>query len=339
MRVASRSASSASFQKACSALHGFWRRIAARKRSFRFDSREGPRGGLHRAGNLLHRPSFQLGRASAAEQQPVVVCRPAYNGHAHPLGEAGSERQRRDRGILRRPAGGYDHTRHAAEDRQAKFRGKMVQSAGSRRSNGRGSIQWNVPVCRHGSAGALPCKGKAPIRIPCALLPRKWKATFLQPIRSSRSWRCCTRQGCYPSARSRMRSWTSRVTMYSSCRMQCFQEIPHAMSTSWRNYRERAWRCLYIVSTLAAQIRSLVVIRRGLDAGRPFPEVMSQVRARQDQQKALESAARRISAVQLTEALLQLAKIDRISKGIGHGDAWDELVQLGLRFAIPGRRQ
>lgn len=95
----------------------------------------------------------------------------------------------------------------------------------------------------------------------------------------------------------------------------------------------------YIVSTLAAQIRSLVVIRRGLDAGRPFPEVMSQVRARQDQQKALESAARRISAVQLTEALLQLAKIDRISKGIGHGDAWDELVQLGLRFAIPGRRQ
>jgi DNA polymerase III subunit delta len=95
----------------------------------------------------------------------------------------------------------------------------------------------------------------------------------------------------------------------------------------------------YIVSTLAAQIRSLVVIRRGLDAGRRLPEVMSQVRARQDQQKALESAARRISAVQLTGALLQLSKIDRISKGVGHGDAWDELLQLALRFAVPATRR
>jgi DNA polymerase-3 subunit delta len=95
----------------------------------------------------------------------------------------------------------------------------------------------------------------------------------------------------------------------------------------------------YIVYTLGAQIRSLVAIRKGLDAGSPLLEVMKQVRARQDQQKALESAARRTTMEQLTGALLHLSKIDRISKGVEQGDAWDDLLQLGLRFAILGRRQ
>jgi DNA polymerase-3 subunit delta len=89
-----------------------------------------------------------------------------------------------------------------------------------------------------------------------------------------------------------------------------------------------------IVNTLAAQIRSLTTIRKGLDSGKPVAQMMSQVRAWGDQQKALESAARRLSLKQLVSALTHAAKIDRISKGIGKGDAWDELLQLGLRFAI-----
>ncbi|SEP03128.1 DNA polymerase III subunit delta [Nitrosovibrio sp. Nv6] len=89
-----------------------------------------------------------------------------------------------------------------------------------------------------------------------------------------------------------------------------------------------------IVNTLAGQIRSLATIRRGLDSGRPVAQLMSQVRAWGDQQKAMESAARRLSLEQLVSALSRAAKIDRISKGIGKGDAWDELLQLGLRFAI-----
>lgn len=95
----------------------------------------------------------------------------------------------------------------------------------------------------------------------------------------------------------------------------------------------------YIVFTLAAQIRSLITIRHGIEAGRPLPEMMRQIRARQDQQKVLESAARRTSTRQLTDTLLHLSKIDRISKGVGMGDAWDELLQLGLRFAMAGRPQ
>jgi DNA polymerase-3 subunit delta len=95
----------------------------------------------------------------------------------------------------------------------------------------------------------------------------------------------------------------------------------------------------YIVFTLTGQIRSLLTIRKGVEAGRPLAEAMSHVRARFDQQKALESAACRMETGQLTAALLHLAKIDRISKGVGQGDAWDELLQLGLQFAIAGVRQ
>jgi DNA polymerase-3 subunit delta len=41
----------------------------------------------------------------------------------------------------------------------------------------------------------------------------------------------------------------------------------------------------------------------------------------------------------LTSALSHAAKIDRVSKGVASGDPWDELLQLGLRFAKIGHPQ
>ena len=92
-----------------------------------------------------------------------------------------------------------------------------------------------------------------------------------------------------------------------------------------------------IVNTLAGQIRSLITIRKGLDSGRPLTQMMSQIRAWGDQQKAMESAAKRLDLKPLISALMHAAKIDRISKGVAQGDAWDELLQLGLRFAVTRR--
>jgi DNA polymerase III subunit delta len=89
-----------------------------------------------------------------------------------------------------------------------------------------------------------------------------------------------------------------------------------------------------IVNTLAGQIRSLALIRKGLDSGKPVAQLLNQFRVWGDQQKTMESAARRLTLKQLVSALMHASKIDRISKGIGKGDAWDELLQLGLRFAI-----
>lgn len=88
-----------------------------------------------------------------------------------------------------------------------------------------------------------------------------------------------------------------------------------------------------VVNTLAGQIRSLAAIRKGLDAGRPVEQLMSQARIWRDQQKMVENAVRRLNLEQLTSALSHAAKIDRVSKGVASGDPWDELLQLGLHFA------
>jgi DNA polymerase-3 subunit delta len=93
----------------------------------------------------------------------------------------------------------------------------------------------------------------------------------------------------------------------------------------------------FIVATLAGQIRSLIVILKGRDSGKPLMQLMNQTRVWGDQQKIVESAASRLSTKQLVQALLHTAKIDRISKGVAQGDAWDELLQLGLSLAA-GKR-
>jgi DNA polymerase-3 subunit delta len=50
-------------------------------------------------------------------------------------------------------------------------------------------------------------------------------------------------------------------------------------------------------------------------------------------QRGVAQAARRLQASALAEALRDAARIDRIIKGLSRGDAWDELLQLCLRFA------
>ena len=66
-------------------------------------------------------------------------------------------------------------------------------------------------------------------------------------------------------------------------------------------------------------------------------QLMNQIRARVDQHEFLQSAARRLRLEQLMQALVHVSKIDRISKGVAKGDAWDDLLQLGLRFAVTAR--
>lgn len=87
-----------------------------------------------------------------------------------------------------------------------------------------------------------------------------------------------------------------------------------------------------ILATLAEQIRSLLLIRKGLDAGKPMMQLLRETRVWGERQRLMENAARRIGSKSLTSTLLLIAKIDRISKGVAKGDTWDELLQLGFRF-------
>ncbi|MBL80079.1 MAG: DNA polymerase III subunit delta [Nitrosomonadaceae bacterium] len=88
----------------------------------------------------------------------------------------------------------------------------------------------------------------------------------------------------------------------------------------------------FILTILVAQIRSLIIIRKGLDTGRPYAQLMKEAKIWGNRQKLMENAAKRIGLKKLVQALLHAAKIDKISKGIEKGSIWDEIEQLGLHF-------
>lgn len=92
----------------------------------------------------------------------------------------------------------------------------------------------------------------------------------------------------------------------------------------------------FILTVLTSQIRSLIILRKGLDSGKPLTQLMHEAKVWGIRQKIMENAARRIGLKPLVHALLHAAKIDKISKGITKGDTWDEFLQLGLRF-IPNK--
>jgi len=73
----------------------------------------------------------------------------------------------------------------------------------------------------------------------------------------------------------------------------------------------------------------LQVVQRGGDIG----GAMREVRLRKEKQGLVENAARRLKFPHIERALQHAARADKTIKGLRQGDVWDELLQLGLRFA------
>src|SRR5499427_4867435 len=85
---------------------------------------------------------------------------------------------------------------------------------------------------------------------------------------------------------------------------------------------------------LAEEIRAVLRVQDGITAGRPLAEVLREARVWGDARQALVGkAAKKFSRSALLSALEHAAGVDRMVKGVVKGDAWDELLQLGLRFA------
>jgi DNA polymerase-3 subunit delta len=85
---------------------------------------------------------------------------------------------------------------------------------------------------------------------------------------------------------------------------------------------------------LAEEIRAVCRVQSGIAAGRPVSDVLRQARVWGDARQALVGkAARKLTRGALLAALEHAAGVDRMIKGVVKGDAWDELLQLGLRFA------
>ncbi len=97
-----------------------------------------------------------------------------------------------------------------------------------------------------------------------------------------------------------------------------------------------------ILWALANEIRTLASLRQGLDDGQPLQGLLKAERVFDDRRRqAIQRALPRLGAAPLRTAILHAAKIDRMIKGLGGGDVWDEFLQLCLRLtrgAAPARR-
>ena len=96
---------------------------------------------------------------------------------------------------------------------------------------------------------------------------------------------------------------------------------------------------LLILATLAEQIRQLIIIRKGLDNNQPSAQLLQTARIWGERQKSVIAAAKRINLQALMQGLVNAAEIDRMIKGVAQGDVWEGLLQLGLCFVMPGKKQ
>jgi DNA polymerase III subunit delta len=90
----------------------------------------------------------------------------------------------------------------------------------------------------------------------------------------------------------------------------------------------------HLLWAMSEEIRALgrVIVCRA--AGRSFQETWREARVwGSAHQRLIERNVQRFTVLQIEEALRHAACIDRTIKGLAKGDAWDELLQLGLRFA------
>jgi DNA polymerase-3 subunit delta len=89
-----------------------------------------------------------------------------------------------------------------------------------------------------------------------------------------------------------------------------------------------------VLWAMAEEIRNVGRVMALLDAGFAMPQALREARIwNAPRQTLIQRHLKRFSLPQIEAALMHAASIDRLIKGLGRGDAWDELLRLGLRFA------
>jgi len=84
---------------------------------------------------------------------------------------------------------------------------------------------------------------------------------------------------------------------------------------------------------LGEDLHALAAILELVATGTPVAVALRNARVWGRRQAAMERAARRVRSAAVTPMLRALARLDAVSKGIGTGNAWDELRELALTLA------
>ena len=88
-----------------------------------------------------------------------------------------------------------------------------------------------------------------------------------------------------------------------------------------------------VLWAMSEEIRIAGRVLAAMENGLPLQQALRDLRIWGPRQNLLQRHINRIKPKQVEAALLHAARIDRVSKGLAKGDVWDELLQLGLRFA------
>jgi len=88
-----------------------------------------------------------------------------------------------------------------------------------------------------------------------------------------------------------------------------------------------------VLWAVSEEIRTLGKVLQLTQRGSNVSSAMRDARVRRQKQGLIESALRRLKFAHIERATQQAARLDKLIKGLRQGDVWDELLQLGLRFA------
>ncbi|MDR3299254.1 MAG: DNA polymerase III subunit delta [Candidatus Accumulibacter sp.] len=88
-----------------------------------------------------------------------------------------------------------------------------------------------------------------------------------------------------------------------------------------------------VLWAMTEEARALAQVKAGLTEGRHLEQLMKDARVWGARQVPFRKAVQRIGAEQARTALQLAARIDRMIKGIGAGDVWDEFLRLGLALS------
>lgn len=88
-----------------------------------------------------------------------------------------------------------------------------------------------------------------------------------------------------------------------------------------------------VLWAITEEIRALLKVSEGLQAGRQAAQLMRDARVWGARQNLMEKAARNADPAQMKIALARAAQTDKLIKGLRRGDVWDELLQLALLTA------
>lgn len=99
--------------------------------------------------------------------------------------------------------------------------------------------------------------------------------------------------------------------------------------------RSEGTATVLILWAISEEIRTLGKLLQITGRGTNLRDAMRDIRVRREKQGLIENVLRRIKPLHIERAIQHAARTDKTIKGLRQGDVWDELLQLGLRFAKP----